>query len=46
MSQQDIVTQVSPQDYNTSVATNQNVSDSDADYNSIIHLNIRGKSLL
>lgn len=43
MSQQDIVTQVSPQDYNTSVATNQNVSDSDADYNSIIHLNIRGK---
>lgn len=43
MSQQDIVTQVSPLDYNTSVATNQNVSDSDADYNSIIHLNIRGK---
>ncbi|RCK65507.1 Growth regulation protein [Candida viswanathii] len=43
MSQQDIVTQVSPQDYNTSVAANQNVNESDADYNSIIHLNIRGK---
>ncbi|EMG47298.1 hypothetical protein G210_2398 [Candida maltosa Xu316] len=46
---QDIITQVQPQDYSSNIQaannTNNNNSteDSDTDYNSIIHLNIRGK---